>query len=93
MKSKPRKSKKSETKQRPAVGSSRLVKSAKTERLLEDAIALLKESRECIAACFRTIAASDDQMIMDRLEMQLALAGVEDGIVARLQNFIAWLRV
>jgi hypothetical protein len=30
---------------------------------------------------------------MDRLEMQFELAGVEDGIVARLQNFIAWLRV
>jgi hypothetical protein len=54
-----------------------------------DAISLLKESRECIAACFRTIAASDDKMIMDRLEMQLALAGVKDGIGVRLQNFIA----
>jgi hypothetical protein len=64
--------------QRPEVGSSEWV----------DAISLLKESRECIAACFRTIAASDDKMIMDRLEMQLALAGVEHGIGVRLQNFI-----
>lgn len=53
------------------------------------AIQLLKESRECIAACFRTIAASDDKMIIDRLELQLALAGVKDGIGVRLQNFIA----
>jgi hypothetical protein len=53
------------------------------------AIALLKESRECIAACFRTIAASDDKMIMDRLEMQLALVGVKNGIGVRLQNFIS----
>jgi hypothetical protein len=55
----------------------------------KDAIALLKESRECIAACFRTMAVSSDPMEMDRLEMQLALAGVKNGIGVRLQNFIA----
>jgi len=53
------------------------------------AIALLKESRECIAACFRTIAASDDKMIMDRLEIGLVVAGVKNSIGVRLQNFIA----
>lgn len=55
----------------------------------EVAVQLLKESRECIAACFRTIAASDDRMIMGRLEMELALAEVKHGIGVRLQNFIA----
>lgn len=54
-----------------------------------NAIQLLMESRECIAACFRTIAASSDKMIMDRLEMELELAGVKNGIGVRLQDFIA----
>jgi hypothetical protein len=53
------------------------------------ALQLLMESSECIAACFRTIAASDDKMIMDKLEMNLALAGVKNGIGVRLQAAIA----
>jgi hypothetical protein len=56
---------------------------------LGEAIQLLRDSRECIAACFRAIASSDDEMIMDRLQIQLAVAGVKNGIGVRIQDFIA----
>ncbi len=58
----------------------------------EDALQLLMESRECIAACFRAIASSDDKMIMDRLEINLGLSGVKYGIGVRIQNFVRSVR-
>ncbi len=54
------------------------------------AIALLKESREAIAACFRVIAVTkEDPTIIARLEFELKRAAVKDGIGVRLQDFIA----
>ncbi len=67
-------------------------KPAQEEDRREDALQLLMESRECIAACFRAMSASDDKKIMDRLEMNLALAGVKHGIGVRIQNFVRLVR-
>lgn len=62
------------------------------DALLQDrerAIELLKESREYIAACFRAMSLSNDVMQIEKLEIQLRLAGLKDGIGVRLQDFIA----
>lgn len=55
---------------------------------MNEAIELLKESRECIAACFRTMYQSTDKTEVDRLECEFKISGVKDGIGVRIQDFI-----
>ena len=54
-----------------------------------DLLACCKELREAVAACFRAMASSGDEMLTTRLELHLATAGIKNGFGVRAKEIIA----